>query len=103
MLPPAHPLNLKMGSPSLSHSSMSVPVSTLPSACPAGMRLTPFEEYMLLDDTDEYPMSFHNWCRLVGPLDREALDAALADVQARHPLLRMRVVREKGKLRWLPA
>ena len=50
-----------------------------------GLALTPFEEYMLLDDTDEYPMSFHNWCRLVGPVDRETLDAALVDAQLRHP------------------
>src|SRR6185436_13156084 len=91
-----------MSSQTLSQPSSATPAKTVPPECPAGMPLTPFEEYMLLDDTADYPMCFHNWCRLVGPLDRDALDAALADVQVRHPLLRMRVVRESGKRQWEP-
>ncbi len=53
--------------------------------------LAPFELLMLLDDRPELPMT--SWAEMVfrGRLDRHALQVAVDDSVARHPLLRARV------------
>ena len=48
---------------------------------------TPFERYLLADDRPAYPMTFVLHMRLLGPLQREAFEEALAEVLPRHPLL----------------
>jgi hypothetical protein len=65
--------------------------------------LTPFEEYMLCDDSPEHPGCFFLRLRLSGPSNRTALDAALASAIARHPLLASTVVESKrSQLNWKP-
>ena len=49
--------------------------------------LTTFERYMLADDRPGYPMTFVVQARLSGEMQRPALEAALEEVFARHPLL----------------
>lgn len=47
-------------------------------------------------------LNFTMHCEISGELDEESLCAALAKVQARHPLLRMRLEGEDGRLRYRP-
>lgn len=51
------------------------------------LHLTPFELYMLMDDSPEYSMSFQHGVELTGRLDRVAFEAAFADALSFHPLL----------------
>ncbi len=60
------------------------------------LNLTPFEEYMDWDDRDEYPMTFIVELEFTGKLDRQALEAALPEALARHPLLRAWIGKGKG-------
>lgn len=61
--------------------------------------LTPFEEYMLLDDRPAYPMNFFIRLCFSGRLDPVAMGTALAQALARHPLLT--VVARKHGWRWV--
>jgi len=57
--------------------------------------LTPFETYMLLDETPSHPMEFFYRLRFDGPLDLAAIRDAAERTVARHPLLGSRV--ERGR------
>jgi hypothetical protein len=63
--------------------------------------LTPFEEYMLCDDSPEHPGCFFLRLKLSGPSNRAAWDSAFASTVARHPLLASTVVESKrSQLNW---
>jgi len=51
------------------------------------LRLTPFEEYMLLDDRARWPMTFFFKVTLHGCLDHATWERAIAEAVVRHPLL----------------
>ena len=51
------------------------------------LRLTPFEEYMLMDDLPAYPMAGFLRLRFSGRFDRTALECAQREAFRRHPLL----------------
>lgn len=53
--------------------------------------LVAFEDYMLADDRQDYPMHFGLRLRFVGRLDRGAVVQALRVASARHPLLTARI------------
>ncbi len=57
----------------------------------AQLKLTPFEEYMLFDDSPEYPMTGFFRLRFSSRLDFGAMDAAIQTTLARHPLIRSKV------------
>jgi len=65
--------------------------------------ISPFERYMLLDDSNEYPMSFVLIVNLKGCLHRVSFEQSALFAIERHPLLMSRVghVRGKGQC-WLP-
>lgn len=68
------------------------------------LRLTPFEQFMLLDDRADYPMVFVIAIRVSGVLLREEFDAALQVGLDRHPLLTCFVHRVAGAgLCWVPS
>ncbi len=52
------------------------------------MHLTPFENYMFVDDRPRYPMTFVVEFEFSGKLLREAFERAIDDALERHPLLR---------------
>lgn len=62
--------------------------------------LTPWEQYMFLDDCRRGPMTFFFRLSYVGQLDRQRLTQSLAVVVARHPLLAAKVVRQRGRFLW---
>ena len=55
-------------------------------------RLTPFEQFMWLDDRPDYPLVFEVVLPFAGPIDPEAMAGAWRFALARHPLLRATVV-----------
>lgn len=61
--------------------------------------LSPFEQYMTQDDTDDYPMSFVLIVRVQGNLNQEILEESIAFALKRHPLL-MSHVRRDHRQRW---
>ena len=63
--------------------------------------LVPFERYMVLDDRSGYPMSFVAIVELRGDPDRTAMEAAVLDAVARHPLLTARLRRAGMKHAWV--
>ncbi|MDD4269095.1 MAG: hypothetical protein PHO07_06265 [Pirellulales bacterium] len=63
--------------------------------------LVPFERYMVADDRRGYPMTFPVRVELEGQLCRDALEAALADAIARHPLLNARLRRRRFRRHWV--
>ena len=65
--------------------------------------LSLFEEYMLRDDSPQYPMEpiFHLSFR--GRLDRTIARQAFWDVLTRHPLMRSHVVKKGGRFFWVPS
>jgi len=65
--------------------------------------LAPFEEYMLGDDRPGYPMNFFLRLQFSGQFNRSALQAALEDALARHPLLLAHVHRSGRRLWWAAA
>ena len=66
--------------------------------------LTPFEQFMLLDDRVDYPMVFVIAIRVSGELLRDEFDAALQVALDRHPLLTCFVQRCAGAgLCWVPS
>lgn len=65
--------------------------------------LSPFEQYMLRDDTNAYPMTFVLIFTLKGNLDRETFEQAIDFALHRHPLLMSKVEQVSGKgLSWVP-
>ena len=66
--------------------------------------LTPFEQFMLLDDRADYPMVFVIAIRVRGVLLRDEFDAALQIARDRHPLLTCFVQRCAGAGQcWVPS
>lgn len=66
---------------------------------PSSLPMTHFEEYMLLDGTDTYPMECHCRYRFSGEFDRDQTELALAEALASHPLF-YAVCRETKKYRY---
>ncbi|MDB5345513.1 MAG: condensation domain protein [Schlesneria sp.] len=65
--------------------------------------LSPFEQYMVQDDTNSYPMSFVLILKLNGNLNREAFEQSVDFALKRHPLLMSHVAQVRGKgLCWIP-
>lgn len=66
--------------------------------------LTPYEEYMLLDDRPGYRMEFLVEQSFEGEIDRPAFEAGIADALRRHPLLNAHIERRflRG-WRWISA
>lgn len=56
------------------------------------LRLTPFEQFMWLDDRPDYPLVFEVVLRFAGQIDPDAMAGAWRFALARHPLLRARIV-----------
>lgn len=65
--------------------------------------LTPFERYMVLDDTTDYPMSFVLIVNLRGTLQRPVFEQSVSFALRRHPLLMSRIfqLRSQGWC-WVP-
>jgi hypothetical protein len=57
----------------------------------------PYEQYMLLDDSAAYPMTFLMAVEVSGDLQREAFESAVQRALERHPLCRCRVECLRGK------
>lgn len=66
---------------------------------PFPLRLTPFEQYMFLDDRPGYPMTCFFRMHFSGRFQRRTLEQAFSLAVERHPLLRA-VVRRRGKGLW---
>ncbi|MGI6400717.1 MAG: condensation domain-containing protein [Thermoguttaceae bacterium] len=61
-----------------------------------------FEEYMIMDDTPQYPMNPILQLRLKGVIDRAAARSALNDVIERQPLLKCCVEKRGFRYYWVP-
>lgn len=66
-------------------------------------RFSVFEEYMLADDTPQYPMDPIFTLRFKGIIDANAARQALDRVIVRHPILRFRATRRFGRSYWTTA
>lgn len=65
--------------------------------------LSPFERYMVMDDTNDYPMSFVLIVKLKGTVDRTVFEQAVVFALKRHPLLMSLVANVKGQgWSWVP-
>jgi len=64
--------------------------------------LAAFEHLMLADARRGHPMNFFLECEVEGPLCVDRLRGAVTAAAARHPLLRSRVVWQRGRPHWLP-
>jgi hypothetical protein len=70
----------------------------------AGLPLTAFEEYMLLDDRPAYPMTIAARFDFTAGGPPATLSAAFAEALRQEPLLAARIVRGKhGRARWMAA
>ena len=67
---------------------------------PFPLRLTPFEEYMLLDDQPAYPMSCFAKIKLRGRFDVSVFESALRQALEDHPLLTCSVTETDGQFYW---
>jgi hypothetical protein len=66
--------------------------------------LVPFEQYLLLDDRPDYPMTFIVQISLSGEIIRSLFETALEEARLRHPLLRALIQKIRGKgLCWVSA
>lgn len=61
--------------------------------------LTPFEQYMLLDDRPAYPMNFFVRLRFTGRLDPDLFPRACSQAAGQHPLLCARIGQRRRE-RW---
>src|SRR4051812_29827861 len=78
-------------------------ISTDPKHGVFPLPLSPFEQYMVQDNTDSYPMSFVLILKLNGNLNREAFAQSVDFALKRHPLLMSRVGKVEGNgLCWIP-
>lgn len=64
--------------------------------------LTTFEEYLLWEDRPAYPWSCFIDLQFQGVLDRPSLEAAIARIRDRHPLLSSTVDRVGRRPHWVP-
>ena len=64
------------------------------------LRLTPFEEYMLLDDQPAYPMSCFFKIKLQGRFNVEIFASALQKALKKHPLLTSSVAKSNNQYYW---
>ncbi|MHC2066316.1 hypothetical protein ACYFX5_02500 [Bremerella sp. T1] len=62
--------------------------------------LTPFERYMVVDDRDSHPMTFHYEVTFEGTVDRTILEDTLRTAVARHPLLTAAIVGRGNGMSW---
>lgn len=62
--------------------------------------LTPFESYLLVDDSPAYPMVFRVELQFGGAVDPDAFRRALETAIDRNPLLRATVSRVDGRDSW---
>ena len=62
-----------------------------------------FEEYMLADDSPQFPMEPVIQLHFRGALNREIARRAFQSLMARHPLMRSRLVKKHGRLFWTPS
>lgn len=68
------------------------------------LHLTPFENYMLVDDRPAYPMTFVVQLRFTGAINREAFEKAVPLSLRHHPLLQANIGPGKGgKESWVEA
>ena len=58
--------------------------------------LSPFERYMVLDDSDAYPMSIVLIARLKGDLRRAVFEESVEFALRRHPLLMSKISKVRG-------
>ena len=65
------------------------------------MPLSAFEQYMLMDDHPNFPISFFIQFRMMGRLNLPALYDAINEAVHRHPLLGCRVERRTGRYWWV--
>ena len=63
--------------------------------------LTAFEQFMLADESADYPMVFYLQVRLIGVVDRDVMRLAVDDALGRHPLLCSRVEERGGECCWV--
>lgn len=63
--------------------------------------LTAFEQFMLADESQEYPMVFYLQTQLSGVVDRHVMRLAVDETLARHPLLGCHIRRIDGQLCWV--
>ena len=70
------------------------------SADSAPLRLTPFEEYMLIDDQLAYPMSCFFMTKLKGQFNVAVFESALHNTLENHPLLTSFVMETNGHFHW---
>jgi len=61
------------------------------------LHLTPLESFFWFDDRSSHPMAFVIQMRLIGQVTRVALEQALLEALARHPLLQATVARAKRR------
>lgn len=65
--------------------------------------LSPFERYMVRDDSEKYPMTFVFIVTIKGSLQRREFEQAVHFALERHPLLRSRIETVRGKgMCWIP-
>ncbi len=64
-------------------------------------RLTTFEEYMLVDQSDENPMTFQFILEFDSPLETKILESAIKAVAPLHPLLYSKVELKNGVPYWV--
>ncbi len=62
--------------------------------------LTAFEDFMLADESSDFPMVFYLQVRLKGVVDRKLMKLAVDDALSRHPLLCCTVKKHTGKNCW---
>ena len=62
-----------------------------------------FEEYMLADDSPQFPMEPVIQLHFRGALNRDVARRAFQTLLARHPLMRSRLVKKHGRLFWTPS
>lgn len=83
--------------------------ATRPAAHPADWRrvfplsLAPLEILMLVDDRPNYPMTFFGELCFSGTMSRSALEAALQQAMARHPLLDAQIEVHSRRYQWVAA
>ena len=64
------------------------------------LRLTPFEEYMLLDDQPAYPMSCFFMLKLRGKFNVSVFESVFQQALKNHPLLTSSVTETNGQFYW---
>jgi hypothetical protein len=92
------PTSLRCGDSPVSDT---VPTNPVAAARLFPMQLAAFEQYMLIDDHPDYPITFFIQFRLLGQLNIQAIADAYREAVLRHPLLCCRVERRSGRYYWI--